>query len=67
MSLLWAVSPVAFAVATVIALVQLRGMAEAAADLSSELRRFDEVRLAVAEVREASAETRAAIRSLRTR
>jgi len=59
MSLLWALPPVAVTIAAVIALVQLRGIAEAAADLQVELRRFSEVQLAVADVRSASADTRA--------
>jgi hypothetical protein len=65
MSLLWAVPPVAVAFGAVLALVQLRGIAEAAADLQVELRRFSEVRVAVAEVRSASAETRASLQGLR--
>lgn len=65
MSLLWAVPPVAVAVATVMALVQLRGIAEAAVDLQVELRRFGEVQVAVAEVRSASAAARATARGLR--
>jgi hypothetical protein len=65
MSLLWAIPPAAMVAGTWMALVQLRGMAEAAADLQVELRRFTEVRMAVAEVRSASAEMRAAARGLR--
>jgi len=65
MSLLWAVPPVAVAIAAVLALVQLRGIAEVAADLRVELRRFSEVQLAVAEVRSASADARATARGLR--
>lgn len=64
MSLLWAVPPVAVAIAAVLALVQLRGIAEAAADLQVELRRFSEVQLAVAGVRSASADARATARGL---
>lgn len=67
MSLLWAVPPVAVAVAVVILLGQLRSMAEATADLMAQIRRLDEVRVAVAEVRAESARTRVAIRSLRSR
>ncbi len=66
MSLLWAVPPVSVAVALVIMLVQLRSMAEATADLAVQLHRLDEVRLAVAEVRAESAQTRQALRSLRS-
>jgi len=64
MSLLWALPPVAMAAATVLALVQLRGIAEAGADLQMELHRFSEVRLAVAEVRSATADARTAARGL---
>jgi len=67
MSLLWAVPPVAVATAVVILLVQLRSMAEATADLTVQLHRLDEVRLAVAEVRAESAQTRRAVRALRSR
>ena len=62
MDLLWAFPPVALAVGAAIALVQLRGIAETAADLELELRRFSEVQMAVAEVRSASAEARAIAR-----
>lgn|GEM_PF-4804234 len=48
-----------------LALVQLRGMAVAAAELQVELHRFREVHLALAEVRSASAEARATARGLR--
>lgn len=65
MVLLWTIPPVAMVVAAVVALVQLRGIAEAAADLQVELHRFSEVRVAVAEVRSASAEARATARGLR--
>jgi hypothetical protein len=67
MSLLWAVPPVAVATAVLILLVQLRSMAEATADLTVQLHRLDEVRLAVAEVRAESAQTRQAVRALRSR
>jgi hypothetical protein len=67
MSLLWAVPPVAVAVAVVLLLVQLRTMAEATADLTVQLHRLDEVRMAVAEVRAESAQTRLALRALRSR
>jgi hypothetical protein len=65
MSLVWTVPPVAFAVGALLAFVQLRGIAEAAADLQVELRRFSEVQLAVAEVRSATADARATARGLR--
>lgn len=64
MSLLWAVPPVAVAIAVVVALAQLRRIATTAIDLQGELQRFTEVRLAVAEVRSASAAARATARSL---
>jgi hypothetical protein len=67
MSLLWAVPPVAVAAAVVILLVQLRAMTEATTDLSLQLRRLDEVRAAVAEVRAESAQARRALRDLRSR
>lgn len=67
MSLLWAVPPVAVATATVIVLLQLRSMAEATADLGAQLRRLDEVRVAVATVRAESAATRATLQGLRQR
>ncbi len=65
MVLLWTIPPIAVAVAAVVAMVQLRGIAEAAAELQVELHRFSEVRVAVAEVRSASAEARATARGLR--
>jgi hypothetical protein len=64
-SLLWAVPPVAIAAGALLALLQLRGIAEAAADLQVELRRFSEVQLSVSEVRSATADARATARSLR--
>ena len=64
MSFLWAVPPVTLAIAMVVAMAQLRGIATAAVDLQGELERFTEVRLAVAEVRSASAEARASARAL---
>jgi hypothetical protein len=63
--LLWAIPPVALTAAAALTLVQLRGVAEAAADVQLELRRFSEVQLAVAQVRSASAEARATARSPR--
>ncbi|MET0728619.1 MAG: hypothetical protein ABWZ76_10020 [Acidimicrobiales bacterium] len=67
MSLLWSIPPIAVAVAAVLILSHLRTMAEAAADLAVQLRRLDEVRLAVAEVRTESAIARDAMRALRSR
>lgn len=67
MSLLWAIPPTAVTVALLIALVQLRQMAEATADLGVQLQRLDEVRVAVARVRAESADARATMRSLRSR
>lgn len=65
MELLWAIPPVALAAGAALALVHLRGIADAAADVQMELRRFCEVQMAVAEVRSASAEARANARNLR--
>ena len=65
MDLLWAIPPVAFAVGAAVAIVQLRGIAEATADLQLELQRFSEVQLAVAEVRTSSAAARAGARNPR--
>jgi uncharacterized membrane protein (DUF2068 family) len=65
MALVWAVPPVAFALGAVLALVQLRGIAEAAGDLQVELLRFSEVQVAVAEVRTATADARATARGMR--
>jgi hypothetical protein len=67
MSLLWAVPPVAIAAAVAIVLVQLRDMAEATSDLAAQLRRLDEVQVAVATVRAESAEARASLHALRSR
>jgi hypothetical protein len=55
------------AAAAALALVQLRGIAESAADLQGELRRLSEVRGAVLELRSASELTRAQARDLRRR
>ena len=65
MTLLWAVPHVALSIAAVIVLVQLRAMADAAADLSAQLNRLDEVRVAVATVRSEAAAARATVRGLR--
>jgi hypothetical protein len=65
MDLLWAIPPVALILGAALALAQLRGFAEAAADVQLELRRLSEVQVAVAEVRSASAAARASARSLR--
>ena len=67
MSLLWAVPPVAIAAAVAIVLVQLRDIAEATSDLGAQLRRLDEVHVAVATVRAETAEARAALQHLRSR
>jgi len=64
MALLWAVPPVAMVAGAALALVQLRGIAGAAADLQGELHRFTEVRVAVTEVRTAAADARAAARGI---
>lgn len=66
MSLLWAVPPVAVVVAMVIGLLQLREIALTTDGLADQLRRLDEVRIAVAAVRAEAAETRASIHHLRT-
>lgn len=67
MSLLWAVPPVAVSAAVAIVLLQLRAMAEATDALSTQLRRLDEVRVAVADVRAESARARASLHDLRSR
>jgi hypothetical protein len=67
MSLLWAVPPVAIAAAVAIVLVQLRDIADATSDLGAQLRRLDEVQVAVATVRAQSAEARASLQHLRSR
>ncbi|MFP5254440.1 MAG: hypothetical protein ACLGI8_01145 [Acidimicrobiia bacterium] len=67
MSLLWAVPPVAVAAATLLLLLQLRAIGGAADDLALQLRRLDEVRVAVAGVRAESAATREHLRRLRQR
>jgi hypothetical protein len=65
MSLLWAVPPLAVSLATLLVLVHLRGIAEATADLGLQLRRLDEVRVAVDDVRAEAARARASVESLR--
>ncbi len=67
MSLLWAVPPVAVAAAVVLLLTQLRDIDAATADLATQLRRLDEVRVAVARVRAESSGTRARVHGLRSR
>ncbi len=67
MSLLWAVPPVALAVAAVIVLQLLREVTDATADLTAQLRRLDEVRVAVAAVRAESAHARASLHRVRGR
>jgi hypothetical protein len=64
MSLLWAVPPVAVVIAALIVLGHLRALAGIAVDLSIQIERLDEVRIAVAEVRSASADARASLRTL---
>ncbi|MGQ0832129.1 MAG: hypothetical protein ACT4OV_10665 [Microthrixaceae bacterium] len=65
MSLLWAVPPLAVSLAALLVLVHLRGIAEATADLGLQLRRLDEVRVAVDDVRTEAARARASVESLR--
>ena len=67
MSLLWAVPPVVVTIATLIAMWQLRAIADSTTDLAGQLRRLEEVRVAVADVRAASAQARAKARDLRVR
>lgn len=67
MSLLWAVPPIAVTVAMAIALLQLRELATTTDSVGDQLRRLDEVRMAVAAVRAESAETRASLHRLRAR
>jgi hypothetical protein len=67
MSLLWAVPPVAVAAAVVLLITQLRDIEVATADLATQLRRLDEVRVAVARVRTESAATRERVHGLRSR
>jgi len=67
MSLLWALPPVAVVLATLLLLVQLRAMAEATDDVVLQLRRLEEVSLAVADVRAQQAATREQLRRLRQR
>lgn len=67
MSLLWAIPPVAVAAATLLLLLQLRAIADATDDLTLQLRRLDEVRVAVAAVRAESAASREHLRRLRQR
>ena len=64
MTLMWAGPPVAFAMGAVLALVQLRGFAEATADLQVELHRLSEAQVAVAQARSATAEARAMARGV---
>ena len=65
MSLLWAVPPVAMAAGAAMVLAQLRGMANAAVELQGEVRRLQEVRVAVADVRSAAATARATPHGIR--
>jgi hypothetical protein len=63
MSLIWAIPPVALAAGAVLVLLQLRAMVGAADDLTGQLHRLAEVRVAVAEVRAESAAIRSTHRS----
>jgi hypothetical protein len=63
MSLLWTVPPIVVSLGAVAVLLQLRDMTDAAADLTGQLRRIDEVRVAVAEVRAESAAARSSVRT----
>lgn len=65
MTLLWAVPPVAVAMAAALVLLHLPGITESVVALREELHRLSAVRQAVEEVRSASAETRVLVRSLR--
>jgi hypothetical protein len=65
MTVLWAILPLALAAGTALALVQLRGFADAAADVRFELHRFGEVQVAVAQMRRADADARASARGHR--
>lgn len=67
MSLLWAIPPVAVVAIGVLVLMALRNITSATEDLNLQLRRLDEVRVAVATVRQESARTRAALQSLQSR
>lgn len=62
MSLIWTIPPIATTIAGVLVLIQLRDMADAADDLTRQLRRLDEVRVVVDAVRAESAAARASIR-----
>lgn len=64
MSLLWAISPLVLLGGAALSVVQLRGMAEAAGALRSELQRFGEVHVAVTSLRSAAADLRATSRTL---
>lgn len=67
MSLLWAIPPGAVAAAVLLLLIQLRDITDATADVAAQLRRLDEVRVAVAHVRAESAQARASLQGLRAR
>lgn len=67
MSLLWAVPPVAVAAAVVIVLALLRDIAAETGALADQLRRLDEVRVAVNGVRADAAQARASLNGLRAR
>lgn len=65
MSLLWAIPPAAVAAAALVLVLQLRAIGDATEDLALQLRRLDEVRVAVAGVRAESAATREHLGRLR--
>lgn len=62
MSLIWTIPPIATAIAGVLVLLQLRDMTDAADDVTRQLRRLDEVRVAVAAVRAESSAARTTLR-----
>lgn len=65
MTLLWAVPPVAMALAAVLVLLHLRRITRSAAALRAELRRLAEVHEAVDEVRASIVDAQRRARSLR--
>lgn len=67
MSLLWAVPPVVVAVGVAIVIVLLRDIGNETGALADQLRRLDEVRVAVAGVRADAAQARASVHTLQAR
>ncbi|MEX2292486.1 MAG: hypothetical protein WD691_01760 [Acidimicrobiales bacterium] len=67
MSLLWAVPPVAMAVAVAITIALLRDITNETGAIADQLRRLEDVRVAVAGVRADAAQTRASLHALRAR